>query len=96
MEKVYLSLGSNFGNSELLIEKAINFINEKKDIQITKKSKLYKTEPWGVKEQNWFLNSIIEINTNLSPLELLATCNKIEEELGFNEGGKEDDKIVQE
>jgi 2-amino-4-hydroxy-6-hydroxymethyldihydropteridine diphosphokinase len=84
MKKVYLSLGSNTDNSDFLMKQAIELINKNKNINITKKSSLYKTEPWGIKNQNWFLNSIIEIETNYSAIDLLNNCNEIEKILGRN------------
>ena len=57
-------------------------------LTITKKSSLYETEPVGKKDQPWFFNMVIEGETNLSPEDLLRTCQAIEKKLGRVEGEK--------
>ena len=81
MEKIYLSLGSNKGNKIQNIELAIKKINHS-GIRILNISKKYITEPWGKKDQNEFLNCILEIESDLSPWKLLKILKKIELELG--------------
>lgn len=82
MKNIFLSLGSNLGNREELIKKAIKKLEKEKNVSIKKIASFYETEPWGRKNQNWFLNTAIEIETSLEPRELLFVCNKIEKELG--------------
>lgn len=82
MAIAYLCLGSNLGDRFKLIEKAVSLLNLAQDIKIIRSSALYETEPWGVKEQNWFLNMVIEIKTSLSPQDLLVKCQNIEKLLG--------------
>jgi len=77
----YLSIGSNLGNREENCEKAISFL-EQNGIKVTKRSSLYETEPWGVKNQPKFINMAVEVETYLEPQELLKTIKKIEAELG--------------
>ena len=54
MAIVYLCLGSNSGDRLKLIEQAVGFLNLAQDIKLIRTSALYETEPWGVKNQNWF------------------------------------------
>ena len=56
MAIAYLCLGTNSGDRARLVEQAVNFLNLADGIKIIRTSALYETEPWGVKEQNWFLN----------------------------------------
>ena len=84
MAIAYLCLGSNMGNRFQLINQAVNLFNLSEDTKIVRTSAIYETEPWGVKEQNWFLNIAVEIKTNLSPEHLLMRCQKIEELLGLD------------
>ena len=84
MAIAYLCLGSNLGNRADLIEKAVSLLGLCENIKIVRTSALYETEPWGVKNQNWFLNLAVEIKTTLSPEQLLAKCNEIEKRLGRN------------
>ncbi|MCK9186080.1 2-amino-4-hydroxy-6-hydroxymethyldihydropteridine diphosphokinase [Candidatus Gracilibacteria bacterium] len=78
--KAYLSLGSNLGDRENFLKKAISEI--KKIAKIKKKSKIYETSPVGYKNQGNFLNMVISIETAVSPKELLENLQKIEKELG--------------
>ena len=80
MVKAYIGIGSNLGNKEENIRKAIELIKEK--CKILKVSSLYETEPVGYKEQDWFLNCAIEIETKLKPQELIKFLLLIEKKLG--------------
>lgn len=84
MAIVYLCLGSNSGDSFKLIEQAVSFLNLSEDIKLIRTSALYETEPWGVKDQNWFLNIAVEIKTNLPANDLLMKLQNIEKTLGRN------------
>lgn len=84
MSIAYLCLGSNSGNRLQFIEQAISLLNLAENIKIIRSTALYETEPWGVKNQNWFLNIIVEIKTDLSPQDLLLKCMSIEKTLGRN------------
>lgn len=79
MNKIYLGLGSNIGNSKKNIESALLMISE--EVNILKKSSYYETEPVGFKEQSWFLNIVIQGETNLSPKELLEFTQDIEKKM---------------
>jgi len=81
MEKLaIISLGNNIGNWKIIFDSAMLKIAELGAIDF--KSSVYKTEPWGLKEQPWFKNQVIGILTTKSPLELLSALLKIESELG--------------
>jgi len=84
MTKTYLSIGSNSGDRETFIKQAVNSLILCEEIDVIQTSALYETEPWGVKNQNWFLNIIVEIYTELSPRDLLVKLNQIEDSLGRN------------
>jgi 2-amino-4-hydroxy-6-hydroxymethyldihydropteridine diphosphokinase len=79
MNKIYLGLGSNIGDTRENISKALDILSKK--IHITKISSLYKTEPVGYKEQDWFLNMVIEGETVLKPRELLDFTQSVEKEM---------------
>lgn len=84
MAIVYLCLGSNSGDRFKLIEQAVSFLNLSEDIKLIRTSALYETEPWGLKDQNWFLNIAVEIKTVLNPHDLLIKLQNIEKTLGRN------------
>lgn len=79
---VYIGLGSNIGDKEEYIIKAESEISKIRNTKVLKSSSLYKTEPWGIKDQDFFLNSVLEIQTSLNPSELLAELKRIELILG--------------
>jgi 2-amino-4-hydroxy-6-hydroxymethyldihydropteridine diphosphokinase len=81
MNIVYLSLGSNLGNRMKYLNDAMGLI-EKEIGVIVKKSSVYETEPWGIKDQSMFLNMAVCVNTDLLPEKLLETILRIEHKLG--------------
>jgi 2-amino-4-hydroxy-6-hydroxymethyldihydropteridine diphosphokinase len=79
--KVFLLLGSNMGARLQLLNSAIeNILIEVGEV--TKKSSVYETEAWGITDQPGFLNIALEVETPLSPLEVLTQCLAIESRLG--------------
>ena len=79
MNRVYLGLGSNIGDSKSNIESALLSLDKK--VNIINKSSYYQTEPVGYKDQAWFLNMVIEGETNLNPRELLSFTQSIEKDM---------------
>lgn len=77
---VYLSVGSNMGDKETHIREAIEELEEHDCCKVTAVSELIITEPYGVKEQEDFLNGSLEMETLLPPEELLDFLHEIEEE----------------
>jgi 2-amino-4-hydroxy-6-hydroxymethyldihydropteridine diphosphokinase len=80
--RAYLSLGSNIGDRGFYLGESCRRIDSHADIRIMKESRIYETEPWGLTDQPNFWNKVIEIETCLSPLELLEVCQLIEKSLG--------------
>ena len=84
MHLVYLLLGSNLGDREGNILKAIGLIKDRTG-RLQRASSLYETEAWGGVEQGPFLNQAIEVQTTKEPLELLHELKQIEKECGRTE-----------
>lgn len=82
MTVCYIGLGSNLGERKANIESAIEKIRLLKDTLVTKISTIIESEPCGGPAQGEYLNSAIEIQTGLSPQELLSGLQNIEWELG--------------
>jgi len=81
--KAFLSLGSNLGDKELNIKKAIEALQTAKGIDIMMVSNCYETLPeGGGRNQPFFLNNAVEILTTLTPHELLEKAQEIESNLG--------------
>lgn len=81
MKNAYLSLGSNLGDRDAHLAQAMERL-EAAGIRILRRSSIYETQPQGHLDQPWFLNMVLEVETDLTPLELLAQTQKIEKELG--------------
>lgn len=81
MHNVYLGLGSNQGDREEYIRKAISLIGERVG-EVLRQSSLIETEPWGFQSENKFLNGVILVSTALTPREVLQATQKIERTLG--------------
>ncbi|MEQ8176557.1 MAG: 2-amino-4-hydroxy-6-hydroxymethyldihydropteridine diphosphokinase [Syntrophomonadaceae bacterium] len=79
---VYLGLGSNLGDKKANLEKALEDLGSADGVRITRVSSLYQSEPWGVKDQDDFINQVIEIETELSALDLLHLLQTIEIDMG--------------
>ena len=80
-ESVFVLLGSNLGDRELLVNQACKMIGERCG-EIVAKSRLYESEPWGFQSEHWFLNQVVELATSLSPDALMLSLLDIEKELG--------------
>jgi 2-amino-4-hydroxy-6-hydroxymethyldihydropteridine diphosphokinase len=78
IEKVILGFGSNAGSRFQNIKKAVRLVYLSPEIDILKLSPVYETEPWGFKNQNYFLNCVVVCLSRLQPLELLVKLKKIE------------------
>ena len=78
----HLGLGTNLGDRESNLRNAIRSLSSAPELQVTRCSSVYSTEPWGVKEQPSFLNCVAEVETSLDPEALLAVCQGVERELG--------------
>ena len=84
---VYLGIGSNLGNKKSNIERAKIKLQGHR-IKILKCSSNYESESWPDSSNPKFVNIVIKIKTNLSPLKLLDICNLIEIDLGRKKSKK--------
>jgi len=83
MEKVFIALGGNVGN----VSENFNIAIEKISVligPIIKQSSLYKTEPWGNKNQDDFLNKVVEVETKQTAADVLESILSIEKMMGRN------------
>jgi len=81
LKTVYLGLGSNLGDREANLREAVHRL-EAAGIQIVRRSSIYETAPQEILDQPSFLNAVVEANTELFPLQLLACIRNIEREMG--------------
>ena len=93
---LYLGLGTNQGNKEMNLTRAIELLSLAFG-HCTAKSAFIETEPWGFNSNNTFLNCCITFDTTLQPLQILDTTERIERELGRttkSTGGTYHDRII--
>ena len=81
----YIGIGSNLGDKLHHCEKAISEILKIDRHKLIAKSSLFKTLPIGYTSQDWFVNGVIKIETDLEAPELLRTLKTIESQLGRTE-----------
>lgn len=77
MPRIFLGIGSNLGDREASLQEAVEMISGK--VRILKVSSLYETEPVGYLDQPWFLNLVLEGETDLLPRELLSFTQSVEQ-----------------
>lgn len=78
----YLGLGSNMGNRFLHLREALRKLKNAPGVQISRTSPIYETEPVGGPRQPQYLNTVVEIVTDLEVKKLLKVCQEIENEMG--------------
>ncbi len=81
----YIGIGSNLGDKLHQCEKAISEILEIDHHKLLARSSLFKTQPVGYAAQDWFVNGVIKIETDLEAPELLRKLKTIESHLGRTE-----------
>lgn len=81
MKHAFLSLGSNLGDREANLKGAVNRL-EAAGVHVLRRSSIYETEPRDLPDQPWFLNLVIEVETELFPRMLLARTQAIELGMG--------------
>ncbi len=80
-QRVFIGIGSNVGDRRAYYRKSLTQIAALPKTHIVKTSSLYETEPHG-DAKIWYVNGVIEIETELTPLSLLHGLQKIELALG--------------
>lgn len=78
MNQVFIGIGSNKNHPFFRIFSVLKQINRIKSTSIIKKSSLYETKPLGPQNQPNFINTVVEIKTNLEPYELLRELQTLE------------------
>lgn len=77
MARAFLALGSNLGDREAYIRDAVAAMPD-----VVAMSEIYETEPVGPEGQGPYLNAVVELDTELSPRELLELCRRLEAHAG--------------
>jgi 2-amino-4-hydroxy-6-hydroxymethyldihydropteridine diphosphokinase len=90
---VYLGLGSNIGDRERNLQRALETLASA-DLRITRVSPVYETEPVEFTQQSWFLNQVAEAETELFPMQLLGRVARVERDLGRVRGIPKGPRII--
>ena len=95
MAIAYLALGTNIGNKRRNMITAAALLAERVG-DVLALSGFYETEPWGFQSENTFLNAALQLDTSLSPIELLKATQEIEIEMGRTQksNGAYHDRII--
>lgn len=80
-KSAYLGLGSNVGDREDNLRRAVDALAAP-DLRIARLSPIYETEPVEFTQQSWFLNQVVEVETELFPMQLLTRVTRVERSLG--------------
>ena len=78
----YIGAGSNIGDKLLNCKNGISALTNTRNVVEKARSRFYKTEPVDYKHQDWFINVVLKVETNLAPIELLKTLKSIERDVG--------------
>lgn len=79
MTITYIGLGSNLGDSKEILTEAVAKLAT---LGRVKTSKLYQSPPMGPQDQPDYFNAVVQLDTNLAPLELLDQLQRFEQEAG--------------
>lgn len=86
--RAFIGLGSNVGQRRENIERAIELLGSSPEVAVLQRASWYETEPVGLEEQRWFINTAVEVETELAPRELLRRLKEIEGTIGRRERGR--------
>jgi 2-amino-4-hydroxy-6-hydroxymethyldihydropteridine diphosphokinase len=92
MPRAYLSIGSNLGGRAENCKIAVARLS--REVKVLNISAVYETEPWGKTDQPAFMNVAVEIETQLTPHELLEVCKQIEEGMGRESGERWGPRVI--
>jgi 2-amino-4-hydroxy-6-hydroxymethyldihydropteridine diphosphokinase len=90
----YIGIGSNLGDKRDNCLKAIDRINALPGCRVITQSGFYLTEPVGVKGQDWYLNCVIALSTDMSAQDLLKRLLAIEADMGRERKGRWDPRLI--
>jgi len=82
MVPVIFSIGSNIGDKIKNIETALDLLHAADGLAIEHASSFYETPPWGIKDQDWFVNICASGQTSLPAPDLLHLTQSVEKQIG--------------
>jgi 2-amino-4-hydroxy-6-hydroxymethyldihydropteridine diphosphokinase len=79
--RVYIGIGSNLGDRRANVVEAVERVRQLPTTKVVRASSLYESEPLG-DAKTWFVNGVIEVETDFAPEQLLKRLKAIEEAMG--------------
>lgn len=87
MSRAFIGLGSNLGDRLAYLRRAVAALEATGCVEVVARSSVYETEAVDLEQGvPRFLNAVVEVETTLSPHELLSECKRVERELGRTGG----------
>ncbi|MCU0954799.1 MAG: 2-amino-4-hydroxy-6-hydroxymethyldihydropteridine diphosphokinase [Hyphomicrobium sp.] len=77
-----IGIGSNVGDKAENIARAVSLLTADGAVRLVKASGLYRSPPWGILDQDWFVNAAAAVATDVTAHELLRRCLAVEDEMG--------------
>jgi 2-amino-4-hydroxy-6-hydroxymethyldihydropteridine diphosphokinase len=90
----FIGIGANMGRPAEMCQTTLGILAESPGIRLLRTSSLYRTEPVGPRQQEWFINAVAEIRTSLPPRMLLETIKDVERRLGRTEAVKWGPRVI--
>ena len=90
----FIGIGANMERPAEMCRTAVRELAEISEVRLLRTSSLYRTEPVGPQEQDWFINAVAEIRTGLAPGMLLKALKEIEWRLGRTGGLKWGPRVI--
>ena len=90
----FIAIGSNMESPAENCRRAMERLDALPALSVSARSSLYRSEPFGKTDQDWFVNAVVRIDTSLSPEELLKACLSIEQEMGRSRSEKWGPRII--
>ena len=82
----FVGVGANLGQAVEQCREAVERMHASSGLKVLRMSSLYRSEPVGFREQDWFVNAVAEIRTVLTAPDLLKALQRIEQAMGRENG----------
>lgn len=92
--RAVIGIGTNIGNRAENIRNAVEALDLLPDVKVLRCASIYETDPWGYTEQQSFYNTVVEVETTISPEMLLGACLGIEAGMGRTREFKNGPRVI--
>lgn len=90
----FIGIGANMGDPAAACREALSKLSEIQGVRLVRASPLYRTEPIGPQDQEWFINAVAEIRTVLPPRELFSALKETERQMGRVAGTRWGPRVI--